>query len=121
MNVIFEVTDKTDRKLRMTDWNWKHIIKRHPDVSSEMEKIIETLKKPDKILDSIKDEMSRFYYKYYKHRPFPNKFMMVLVKYLNGEGFIMSRHLELCLEHPKVLRQSEKDFLISAHFMPKIK
>ncbi len=89
MNIIFEVIDKTNRKLRMTKWNWEHIIRRHPEISSEKEKIIETLKNPDKITDSLKDEKAKFYYKYYKHRQSQNKFMMVLGKYLNGDGFII--------------------------------
>ena len=92
MNIKFEVIDKTGRKLRMTNWNWEHIIKRHPDISSEKEKIIETLQNPEKITNSLKDEKARFYYKHYKHRSPANKFMMVLVKYLNGKGFIISAH-----------------------------
>jgi len=92
MNIKFEVTDKTGRKLRMTDWNWEHIIRRHPGISSEKEKIIETLERPDKIIDSLKEEKAKFYYKYYKHRQSSNKFMMVLGKYLNGDGFIISAH-----------------------------
>ncbi len=92
MNIIFEVKDKTGRKLRMTNWNWEHIIRRHPNLSSEKEKIIETIEKPDKIIDSLKDSKAKYYYKYYKNRQSPNKFMMVLGKYLNGEGFIISAH-----------------------------
>ena len=90
--MIFEVKDKTGRRLRMTGWNWEHIIKRHPDISTEKEKIIETLENPDKIMPSLKDEKARFYYKYYKHMASINKFLMVLVKYLNGEGFVISAH-----------------------------
>ena len=92
MNIKFELIDKSGRKLRMTSWNWEHVIRRHPYISSEREKIIETLENPDKITNSLKDEKARFYYKYYKHRQSTNKFMMVLVKYLNGEGFIVSAH-----------------------------
>jgi len=92
MNILFDVIDKTGRKLRMTIWNWEHIIRMHPDISSEKDKIIEALQSPDKIIGSLKDENARFYYKYYKHRQSVNKFMMVLVKYLNGEGFIISAH-----------------------------
>ena len=92
MNIKFEVIDKTGRRLRMTDWNWEHIIRRHPEISSEKEKIIETLENPDKITDSLKDENAKFYYKYYKHRKSVNKFLMVLVKYLNGGGFVISAH-----------------------------
>lgn len=92
MSVIFEIIDKSGRKLRMTGWNWEHIVRRHPEISAEKERMIETLKNPDKITNSLKDEKARFYYKYYKHRKSVNKFLMILVKYLNGEGFIISAH-----------------------------
>src|SRR3989344_1530378 len=92
MNIIFEVNDKTKRKLRMTDYNWHHIVKRHPEVVSQKEKIIETLEKPDKITTSLEDEETKYYYKYYKNITPPYKFMRVIAKYLNGEGFIISSH-----------------------------
>ena len=92
MDIIFEIVDKKGRKIRMTGWNWEHIIRRHPNISSEKEKIIEPRENPDKITNSLKDEKARFYYKYYKHRKSKNKFLMILVKYLNGDGFIISAH-----------------------------
>jgi len=92
MNILFEVKDKTGRKLRMTDYNWNHIVKRHPEISSHKEKVIETLEKPDKITASSKDEETKYYYKHYKNLPSPYKFMRVIAKYLNGEGFIISSH-----------------------------
>ena len=92
MNIIFEVIDKTGRILRMTDYNWRHIVKRHPEVASQKEKIIETLEKPDKITDSLDDEEVKYYYKFYKNLPSPYKFMRVITKYLNGNGFIISSH-----------------------------
>ncbi len=33
MKTKFELIDKTGRKLRMTDWNWHHIIRRHPEIT----------------------------------------------------------------------------------------
>ena len=90
MHIKFEVKDKTNHKLRMTDWNWQHIIRKHPEISSEKEKIIETLEKPDKINVSLRDENIRYYYKYYKHISHNYKFLRAIVKYLNGEGFIIS-------------------------------
>ena len=92
MNIKFEVEDKTGRKLRMTDWNWHHIIRRHPEIASHQDKIIETLENPDKITESVQDETTKYYYKYYKHLPSPYNFMRVIGKYLNGDGFIISSH-----------------------------
>ncbi len=90
MKIIFNVIDKTGRKIRMTNWNWEHIIRRHPEISSEKDKIIETLEKPDKITLSTRDEDVRYYYKYYKHISHKYKFLRVIVKHLNGEGFVIS-------------------------------
>lgn len=92
MGIKFEVLDKTGRKLRMTDYNWDHIVKRHSEIASHKEKIVETLEKPDKITDSLEDEEIKYYYKYYKNMPSPYKFVRVIAKYLNGEGFIISSH-----------------------------
>jgi hypothetical protein len=92
MKIKFAVPDKSGRTLRMTDWNWHHIIRRHPEITSHQEKIIETLEKPDKITDSPDDEHIKYYYKYYKHLSTPYNFMRVIVKYLNGDGFIISAH-----------------------------
>ncbi|MBI5803064.1 hypothetical protein HY448_00030 [Candidatus Pacearchaeota archaeon] len=91
MDFIFEIKDKTGRKIRLTKRQWEHIIARHPQISSEKEKIIETLENPDKMVDPAQpDSNKRFYYKHYKNRPSPNKFVRVIVKYLNGDGFVLT-------------------------------
>ncbi len=92
MNIKFEVIDITKRKLRMTDFNWSHINKKHPEIASQKERITESLEKPDKIIDSLKDENTKYYYKYYKNLSPPFQFIKTIVKYLNGEGFIISSH-----------------------------
>lgn len=78
MNIRFEAIDEIGRKLRMTDYNWHHIIRRHPVIASHQEKIIESLEKPDKITDSLDDENVKYYYKYYKYLPSPYNFMRVI-------------------------------------------
>ena len=55
----------------MTDLNWHHIIKRHPEIASHKDKIIETLERPDKIIASKKDIYVKYYYKYYKNLTSP--------------------------------------------------
>ena len=35
-----------------------------------------------------------FYYKYFKHKPLPYKYLLVLVKYLNGEGYVVTTYYE---------------------------
>jgi len=88
MSIIFEVKDKSGRKIRLTDKQWSHIRQDHPEIENEG-LIKETVLKPDKITQPY--EGSKHYYsKYYKNRKSPDNFLMVIVNYLNGTGFIIT-------------------------------
>ena len=56
--------------------------------------IKETLVKPDEITDYNFDEKVRYYYKYFKHIKSKNKYLLVIVKYLNGDGFVIKSYFE---------------------------
>ena len=88
-DIIFEVIDKTGRKIRLTKKQWSQISRKHPQVASCYEEIIDTLKNPLKITQSY-EETKYYYYKYFKHKTEPEKYLKVIVKYLNGEGFIIT-------------------------------
>ena len=64
MNHIFNVKDKTGRNIRLTEKQWKHIIRKHPQVSNYKEEMINTLQNPLKITDYSLDEKVRYYYNY---------------------------------------------------------
>ena len=59
MDDIFEVIDKSRRKIRLTEKQWKHILKRHPDMINYLEEIKNTLINPLKITDYSEDEEVR--------------------------------------------------------------
>ncbi len=73
----------------MTDFNWHHIVKRHPEIASHKEKIIENLEKPDKVTDSLKDDKTKYYYKNKKEKA---RYLQVVVKYLNNHGFVLTAY-----------------------------
>src|SRR3989344_5745168 len=91
MNIIFEVVDKRGKKIRLTREQWSKIRKKHPEVENE-ELIKETLEKPIKIMHHSYDESVYKFYKYYRNRPYPENFLMVLIKYLNGDGFVITAY-----------------------------
>ncbi|MEK6925907.1 MAG: hypothetical protein AABW50_01370 [Nanoarchaeota archaeon] len=80
--------DKTRRKIRLTRKQWSHIRREHPNIDNHGE-ILETVQKPDKVLMDERENVTNFY-KYFKHKEQKSKFLKVIVKYLNGEGFIIS-------------------------------
>ncbi len=83
---IFEVKDKTKRIIHLSDERWKHIVTRHPEVT-DMEEIRETILGPLTIKPDVFDSALNYYYCFNKTK---NRYLMVAVKYLNGEGFVLT-------------------------------
>jgi len=88
MDFIFEITDKSGRKIRLSKERWKHIKIEHPDVTEEEIKL--TIKNPLKIIEKKKGKY--YYYQYFKYKRFPSKFLRTIVKYLNGGGYIITSY-----------------------------
>ena len=93
MSIIFEVIDKTGRKIHLSNERWRHIRKRHPEVE-EYDSIVDALMRPDKVTNYHIDESIVYYYKYYKSRPSPDKYLLIVVKYLNGHGYVLTSYYE---------------------------
>ena len=90
MNIIFEAIDKTGRKIRLTNKQFEHFIC-HKGMENYIEEIKETLKKPLKIVSHEEGDLHD-YFNYYKNRKQESKYLQVVVKYLNGDGFVLSAY-----------------------------
>jgi len=91
MERVFEIIDKTERKIRLTKRQWEHITKIHAEMTNYLEEIKRTILRPLKITPQEKGDLFR-YYSYHKNRKHPEKFLKIIVKYLNGDGFIITAH-----------------------------
>jgi len=91
MDFVFEVVDKTNRKIRLTRKQWMHITTIHSEITNYLREIKQTIEKPLKITFHEVGNL-RKHYSYLKHRKHPEKFLRVIVKYLNGEGFVITAH-----------------------------
>lgn len=90
MDYVFEVIDKTGRKIHLTKERWgEHIRLEHPDIQDTYE-IELTLKKPEKIIEIEEDIFH--YYKYFKHKDSKSKCLKIIVKYLNQHGFVITAY-----------------------------
>lgn len=92
MEIIFEITEKTGRKIRLTKDRWNHITSPaspHAYMTNYLGEIKQTLIKPDKIIISIHDDDKVNYYRHYKNR---KQYLKVIVNYLNGEGFVITAY-----------------------------
>ncbi len=89
MNLL-EVTDKTKMIIYLTDERWSHISGDHKEISTYLGQFIATLEYPTKFI-LFRDKIG-YYYKYIKNRNNKDKYLLVIVKYLNGEGFIVTAY-----------------------------
>ena len=91
MNIIFEVVDKTKRRIYLTYERYEHILK-HLEMQNKIEYVKETLISPLFIVDLTKNIYVKHYYKYYKNINLKTKYLRVIVKYLNGKGYIITAY-----------------------------
>ncbi len=88
MDFIFEVVDKTGRKIHLSKERWNHISSPnslHPYMTNYLEEIKQALVKPDAIVQQNFNYKKYNYYKYLKER---KEYLLVGVKYLNGDGYV---------------------------------
>ena len=88
MKIIFELKDKTERIIYLSEERWNHIRQDHPKVREE--EIHLTLQKPIKVIN--KRDNKYFYYQYFKYKKQPPKFLRVIVNYLNRKGFVITAY-----------------------------
>ena len=88
-----EVKDKNGRSIYLTNERYEHIKKhpetRHPDMLGIIE---QTIKNPHTVRDYFLDPNIRYYYSYHNDRKSKAKYLRLIVKYLNGEGFIITAY-----------------------------
>ena len=84
---IFEIKDKSGRKIHLSRERWSHIVTEHSQLADKIEDIKDNLTNPLTTRRSVYDEDVVFYYKFYKRL---KKYLLVSVKYLNGEGYVIT-------------------------------
>ncbi|MEK6825999.1 MAG: PBECR2 nuclease fold domain-containing protein [Nanoarchaeota archaeon] len=89
MGIVFEITDKTGRRISLSDKARRHILK-HPHMHDQIESIQDTLKNPMTIRYFEQDETVVYFYKDFKYRNPLERYLLISVKYLNGEGYIIT-------------------------------
>jgi len=85
MDYVFEVLDKTGRKIHLSKERWDHITTKHKNMPDKMDDIRKALTNPTIIVPHKYAEDMRNYYLYYKSN---RTYLLVSVKYLNGEGYV---------------------------------
>ncbi len=105
--VRWEVRASIGIVVRTTESYWKFITKfKHPIIKRYEKEVKETLEEPDEIRESKKDAKVLLYYKRYKN--LGNRYICVLIKQLNGEGFVVTAYLADKVKRGKVIWQKNQ-------------
>ncbi len=98
-NVLFETKDIFGKNIRTTKDYWKKIfLIKHKELVIGKKEVVETIQMPDEVRKSVQDP---FIYLFYKS--FDKNYLVVVVKYLNHHGFIVTIY-----QTTKLKRKGEK-------------
>jgi hypothetical protein len=89
MDFVFEIVDKSGKSVHLSKERYKHI-QRHPLMEDSQEIIKSAIENPVTIRFNESDESIKYFYKEFKERDPLERYLLVSVKYLNGNGFIIT-------------------------------
>ncbi len=75
--------------VRLTDERFAHILE-HPEMQNQDARIVETLLSPDSIIASHHDPPVHLSHRLYERTPVTRKYLVVMVKYLESDAFIVT-------------------------------
>ena len=102
MSNVFEVVAYDGTRIRLTEAQWLHMVFFHPEMEGEQEKMKEVLRSPEVVVQGATVD-TRVCYKFYPSTPVASKYLAVVIKVLNGEGFIITGYFTERVRRGKAL------------------
>lgn len=86
---VLEVRSKLGKRIRLTQKQWAHIREEHAELDNQQAAIGEALEQPDFVCYNMQ-EGGYEYYKHYRETPVMEKYLKVVTRHLNDEGFVIT-------------------------------
>ena len=100
---MYVLHDLYGRNIRLTGKRQQHIFTDHPEMTGQIKKLEETLKRPDAIMRSNSDSSVQLFYKNYLKTPVTNKFLCVVVKMKGSDAFVITSYFTESIKKGEVL------------------
>jgi len=85
------LTDVWGNSIRLTEERRAHLME-HPEMRGQEDKVAETLLEPDVVIQSQSDDIVRLFHRFYKGLAIGDKYLCVVVKYLEVDIFIVTAY-----------------------------
>ena len=84
--------DYEGRAIRLTDERLEHILE-HPEMHGMEQRIAETVRSPQKVVESLSDTRTWLYYRVYLGTRVGDKHLCVVVKVADNDAFVLTAYL----------------------------
>ena len=84
--------DYQGRVIRLTAERWAHI-REHPEMAGMEPAIEETIARPDVVVQSLVDEQTHLYHRFYLGTRVGDKYLCVVVKIRETDAFVLTAYL----------------------------
>lgn len=84
-----EFTDDAGQSIRLSDERLDHI-ERRPEMQNQLDRLEETLAKPDVVRESDQDSTVHLYYREYASTPVSEKYLVAIVKIDSASPFVIT-------------------------------
>jgi len=77
--------------IRLSDERWQHIVRRHPELESQRERVLETVAEPEVIQEGDFGELLAI--RFYSQTPLTSKFLVVAYREASSnDGFVVTAY-----------------------------
>ncbi len=87
--IVFRILSKMGKVVSFNEDRWRHVLE-HPEMKNQLDRIKETVVNPDEVRESVYNPSVLLFYKLYEGTPVTEKHLLVVIKTLNREGFIVT-------------------------------
>ena len=87
-------TDERGNEVRLYDERLRHILRRHPEMASQLHSFAETLANPDAVATSWSSPTVQLCYRLYPDMRGRNRYICIVVKRESGYSFILTAYLD---------------------------
>lgn len=97
--------DRGGRAIRLTDERRLHILE-HPEMYAQLDRIRETVAEPDVIIATTVDQSVHVYHRLYEQTPITRKYLLVAVKQLEEDAFVLTAFYSSRLKKGTIIWQA---------------